>query len=591
MPIVVVGHVDHGKSTIVGRILADSGSLPDGKLEQVRELCARTSKPFEYAFLLDALKDERAQGITIDSARVFFKSPSRHYVIIDAPGHVEFLKNMITGAARAEAALLVVDAHEGVRENSRRHATMLSMLGIRHVAVIVNKLDLVGWSRDVYDGIVTEMTAFLARVDVEAAAFIPVSGREGVNLVTRGAETPWYEGPTVLEALDGFPAPVAPADMPFRMPVQDVYRFTKFGDDRRIVAGTVDTGVLRPGEHVVFYPSGKRTRVKTLEAFNRPPADRAEAGQAVGFTLEEQVYAMRGELAAKSGETPPLVSTRIRVNLFWLGRSPLVEHKDYVLRLGTARVPMRIERVEQVLDASNLSAQTRPQVERNEMADCVIKLNRAIAFDLRADLPQTGRFVIIDGYEIQGGGIVRESLPDREDWARTKVLLRNQKWEPSLVQPQRRAERFSQRPVVVLVTGERDIDRKGLAKQLEAHLFNAGRNVYFLGMANMLYGVDADIDRTATNRGEHFRRLGELANLMLDAGVLLIVSAAELTQEDLEIVKVSVPAERIVTVWVGSAVTTDIAADLVVAQQAPDQGGIDVIETLLQDRGVIFRPW
>lgn len=591
MPIVVVGHVDHGKSTIVGRILADSGSLPDGKLEQVRELCARTSKPFEYAFLLDALKDERAQGITIDSARVFFKSQSRHYVIIDAPGHVEFLKNMITGAARAEAALLVVDAHEGVRENSRRHATMLSMLGIRHVAVIVNKLDLVGWSRDVYDAIVREMTAFMARVDVTAAAFIPVSGREGVNLVSRGAETPWYDGPTVLEALDAFPEPVAPAEMPFRMPVQDVYRFTKFGDDRRIVAGTVDTGTLRPGEHVVFYPSGKRTRVKTIEGFNRAPADRAEAGQAVGFTLEEQVYAMRGELAAKSGETPPLVSTRMRVNLFWLGRSPLVEHKEYVLRLGTARVPMRVERVEQVLDASNLSAQTRQQVERNEMADCVIKLNRAIAFDLRADLPQTGRFVVIDGYEIQGGGIVREALPDREDWARTKVLLRNQKWEPSLVQPQKRAERFSQRPVVVLVTGEREIDRKGLAKQLEAHLFAAGRNVYFLGMANMLYGVDADIDRSAPNRGEHFRRLGELANLMLDAGVLLIVSAAELTQDDLEIVKVSVPAERIVTVWVGSSVTTDIATDLVVSQQAPDQSAIEVIETLLQDRGVIFRPW
>jgi bifunctional enzyme CysN/CysC len=591
MPIVVVGHVDHGKSTIVGRILADSGSLPEGKLQQVRDLCERTSKPFEYAFLLDALKDERAQGITIDSARVFFKSAARPYVIIDAPGHVEFLKNMVTGAARAEAALLVVDAREGVRENSRRHATMLSMLGIRHVAVLVNKMDLVDWSREAFDAITTEMSAFLARVDVEAAAFVPISGRDGVNLVARGGDTPWYDGPTVLDVLDGFPDPVAPTAMPFRMPVQDVYRFTKFGDDRRIVAGTIDTGTLRAGEHVVFYPSGKRTRVKTLEGFHRPPTDVAHAGESVGFTLDEQVYATRGELAALSGETPPLVSTRMRVSLFWLGRQPLVEQKDYVLRLGTARVPMRVERIEHVLDASDLSTGTRSKVERNEMADCVLKLKRAVAFDLRADLPQTGRFVIIDAYEIQGGGIVREALPDREDWARSKVMLRNQKWESSLVPAERRAERFSQRPMLLVVTGERDIDRKGLAKDLEAHLFGAGRNVYFVGMANMLYGVDADIDRSAANRAEHFRRLGELAHLMLDAGVLLIVSAAELTQDDLEIVKVSVPAERIATIWVGPDVTTDIACDLVVPSTAADQGAIEVIETMLQDRGVIFRPW
>jgi bifunctional enzyme CysN/CysC len=591
MPIVVVGHVDHGKSTIVGRLLADSGSLPEGKLDQVRELCARTSKPFEYAFLLDALKDERAQGITIDSARVFFKSPSRHYVIIDAPGHIEFLKNMVTGAARAEAALLVVDAREGIRENSRRHATMLSMLGVRDVAVLVNKMDLVGWSRPAFEAIVAEMSAFLARVNVSAAAFLPVSGREGANLVSRSNDTPWYDGPTVLSVLDGFPDPVPPADMPFRMPVQDVYRFTKFGDDRRIVAGTIDSGTLTPGEHVVFYPSGKRTRVKTLEAFNRPPRERAEAGEAIGFTLDEQIYATRGELAVRTGDPAPLVSTRMRVTLFWLGRSPLVEHKDYALRLGTARVPMRVERIERVVDASNLEASTRSQVQRNEMADCVLKLKRAIAFDLRADLPQTGRFVIIDGYEIQGGGTVRESLPDREEWARSKVLLRNEKWESSLIAPQRRAERFSQRPAVLFITGERDIDRKGLAKQLEAHLFAAGRNVYFLGMANVLYGVDADIDRTAPNRAEHFRRLGELANLMIDAGILLIVSAAQLTQDDLEIVKVGVPADRIITIWVGAAVTTDIACDLVLPGSGGEQSAIDVIEATLQDRGVIYRPW
>ena len=204
MNIVIGGHVDHGKSTVVGRLLADTGSLPEGKLEAVKALCERTAKPFEYAFLLDALKDEQSQGITIDAARVFFQTEKRHYIIIDAPGHIEFLKNMITGASRAEAALLVIDAKEGVQENSRRHGYMMSMLGIRQLAVLVNKMDLVGYSQAHFDGIVREYSEFLARIGVHPACFIPAAGREGDNIAARSAAMPWYRGPTVLEALDQF---------------------------------------------------------------------------------------------------------------------------------------------------------------------------------------------------------------------------------------------------------------------------------------------------------------------------------------------------------------------------------------------------
>lgn len=589
MPIVVVGHVDHGKSTVVGRILADSGSLPDGKLAQVRELCARTSKPFEYAFLLDALADERDQGITIDAARVFFKSASRAYVIIDAPGHVEFLKNMVTGASRADAALLVVDAREGVQENSRRHATMLAMLGVRQVAVLVNKMDLVGWSQPAFDAIVSELQEFMARVHIQASAFVPVSGREGVNLVTRSGATPWYAGPTVLEVLDAFAAPLAPAAAPFRMAVQDVYRFTKFDDDRRIVAGTIDSGTLRVGDEVVFYPAGKRARVQSLERFNRPAPAAAAAGEAAGFTLDPQIYITRGDLAARAGEPPPRVATRLRVNLFWLGRAPLVPHKDYVLRLGAARVPMRVERVEQVLDASTLGTAERAEVARNEVADCVLLLGRPIACDVHADHATTGRFVIVDDDEIRGGGIVREALPDSDAEARHKVLVRNLKWEHSLIAPERREARFAQRPTLLFVTGDRDRDRKGLAKALEEQLFAAGRNVYFLGMGNVLYGVDADLDRTGTHRQEHFRRLGEIANLMLDAGVLLVVSVAALGQDELEIVRMSVPAERILTVWVGPPAAGGVACDLLWPDTTPESGAVDAVLALLRARQVI-RP-
>jgi len=587
MPIVVVGHVDHGKSTVVGRILADSGSLPDGKLAQVRELCARTSKPFEYAFLLDALKDERDQGITIDAARVFFKSARRPYVIIDAPGHVEFLKNMVTGAARAEAALLVVDAREGVQENSRRHATMLTMLGVRQVAVLVNKMDLVEWSQAAFDAVVTEMRDFMARVQLQPAAFVPVSGREGANLVTRSDATPWYGGPTVLEVLDGFAAPLAPAAAPFRMPVQDVYRFTNFSDDRRIVAGAIDSGTLRVGDDLVFYPSGKRARVQSLERFNRPAPASATAGEAAGVTLDPQIYVTRGDLAARAGESPPQVATRLRVNLFWLGRAPLVPHKDYVLRLGAARVPMRVERVEQVLDAATLGTADRAEVARHEVADCVFALGRPVAFDVHADHATTGRFVVIDDYEIRGGGIVREALPDADDEARHKVLVRNLKWEHSLIAPERREARFAQQPTLLFVTGDRDRDRKGLAKALEEQLFAAGRNVYFLGMGNVLYGVDADLDRTGPNRQEHFRRLGEIANLMLDAGVLLVVSVADLGQDDLEIVQMSVPPERILTVWVGQPATAGVACDLLWPDTTRESGAVDAVVALLRARQVI----
>ncbi|HEY7683424.1 MAG TPA: GTP-binding protein [Gemmatimonadales bacterium] len=592
MQIVIGGHVDHGKSTVVGRLLADTGSLPEGKLDQVKERCRRTARPFEYAFLLDALKDEQAQGITIDAARVFFKTARRHYIIIDAPGHIEFLKNMVTGASRAEAALLVIDAGEGVQENSRRHGYLMSMLGVRQMAVLVNKMDLAGYDQSRFDAIVREYRGFLDRIGVHPASFIPAAGREGDNIASRSAAMPWYEGPTVLEALDRFVAERPAPDQPFRLPVQDVYKFTAQGDDRRIIAGTVETGVLHPGDEVVFYPSGKKGRVRSLEAFNRPPLSEARAGEAAGFTLFEQIYVTRGELAALSGQPKPEVTTRLHVNLFWLGKQALVKKKDYALRLGTARVPCRVEEIHRVVDASSLQAsESKDRVDRHEVAECTLVLNRAVAFDTADRLAATSRFVLVDDYEIRGGGIVREALPDRQSDMREKVMLRNLKWEPSIIPPDRRAEKYSQKASLLLITGARDADRKALGKALEARLFEDGRVVYFLGMGNVVYGVDADIERKAENRGEHFRRLGEVANILLDAGALLIVTAQELTQQDLEVVRTAVDPDRIEVVWVGERVTTDLACDLVLGDDETGTEGVDRIKRLLQDKGVLFRPW
>ena len=276
MNIVIAGHVDHGKSTIIGRLLADTGSLPEGKIEQVKENCRRNSRPFEYAFLLDALKDEQSQGITIDSARVFFSSDKRDYIIIDAPGHIDFLKNMITGASRAEAALLVIVADEGIQENSRRHGYMLSLLGIKQLAVLVNKMDIAGYSREVFESVKEQYTKFLSEIGLEGS-FIPVSGTAGDNIIQNSEAMAWHTGPTVLSTLDGFGKEASPVEKPFRMPVQDIYKFTRAGDTRRIVAGTIETGQIQVGDEVVFYPSGKKSTVKTIEAFNRPEQHIASA--------------------------------------------------------------------------------------------------------------------------------------------------------------------------------------------------------------------------------------------------------------------------------------------------------------------------
>lgn len=584
MNIVIVGHVDHGKSTVIGRLLADTHSLPEGKLEQVKETCRRNAKPFEYAFLLDALKDERSQGITIDSARCFFQTDARNYIIIDAPGHIEFLKNMITGAARAEAALLVIDAHEGVQENSRRHGYMLSMLGINQVCVLVNKMDLTGYSERAFRKIERQYRRFLKKINVEPVCFIPISAMEGENIANHSARMPWFNGMNVLEVLDSFKNETAQEDKPFRMPVQDVYKFTLNGDSRRIIAGTIETGKISVGDEVVFYPSGKRSVVKTIEAFNREPQTSATAGWSCGFTVSEQIYVKRGEMACLAKELQPKVTGRMLVNLFWLGKKPLEKNKTYFLKLGTIKVGMQLEEIHSVLDASNLDSRKKEQVDRHEVAECVLSLDRHIAFDLMSDIAATSRFVIVDEYEISGGGIVMQEMEDQTSWVRDKVLMRNFKWVGSDISSESRAERYNQKAALVLITGEKASPRKEIAKLVEKQLFDDGRFVYYLGIGGLMYGLDADIidiNMVPLNRKEHIRRLAEVAHIMMDAGMILIVSAVELNAADLDVIKTSIPTELISVVWVGNGPTTDIPVRMHLPQTDNQEACVTAIRSLL----------
>lgn len=591
MNIVIVGHVDHGKSTLMGRLLADTGSLPEGKLEQVKETCRRNSKPFEYAFLLDALKDEQSQGITIDTARCFFKTEKRDYIILDAPGHIEFLKNMITGASRAQAALLMIDAKEGVQENSRRHAYMLSMLGIQQIAVVINKMDLVDYSQEAYEKVKNEYLEFLKQINITPKFVLPVSSFQGDNIVKQSDKMPWYDGMCILEVLDAFECEEEHDKQPFRMPVQDVYKFTRNGDDRRIVAGTIETGTIRPGQEVIFYPSGKKSHINKIESFNTDPIQEGKPGMAIGFTMKEQIYITRGEMMAIAGEPQPKTASRISANIFWLGKKDFVPGRLYFLKIGGEKVRVEVEEVKGVIDSSNLSStDTKQAVEKHEVAEVILKTDKPIAFDTVKESAGTSRFVIVDNYEIAGGGIITEALEDEESDIRSSAMLRNYKWETGEISLESRIEHYAQRPELIVLTGEKNTGKKDLAKALEKSLLDSGRYVYYMGIVSYLYGVGADTKSGGDeDHKEQIRRFAEVANLMLDAGMILIVTATKLTESDRKIMKAVIQKEMDVF-WIGDEVSTDIKMDMRLKDSEFDyEKNIRKIRTLLKDKGILFR--
>jgi bifunctional enzyme CysN/CysC len=402
----------------------------------------------------------------------------------------------------------------------------------------------------------------------------------------------WYEGPTVLEQFDLFEKEKDLDDHPFRMPVQDVYKFTRFNDKRRIIAGNIETGTLQVGDDIVFYPSGKHSKVKSIEAFNRNGITRVTSSYATGFTLEEQIYVQRGEIAAKLSEIKPKVSSRLKVNLFWLGKKPLSTKKSYIFKLGTARVPMHVEEVVRVIDASNLSASAmKESVGQHEVAECVLKLAKSICFDTVEDIPKTSRFVIVDEYEIRGGGIIRSALEEKTTTVRQNVVARNYNWQTSHITPEKRAERYNQRAAVLLVTGKEGARKQNLAKYLEEQLFHEGKLVYFLGIGNLLSGVNADIKEKLGKHKEHIRRLAELTHIFLDSGMILVVAADELTQDDLQLIKLSVSPDRIETVWVGDEITTDINFDLHVPSDEDTVESVERIKEMLKENRIIFSPY
>jgi bifunctional enzyme CysN/CysC len=516
--IVFVGHVDHGKSTLIGRILEMTGSLPEGKIEALRASCEAQGRRFEYAYLLDALAEEQQQNITIDTTQIQFRSARRDYVIIDAPGHQEFLKNMITGAASADAAVVVIAADEGVREQSRRHGRLLSLLGIQQVLVAVNKMDLIDYAEEPFRQIEKDYSAFLHNLDLAPRAFIPISSSTGAN-VTSGSEgsLPWFTGMNLLQAIDGFEETQSTENQPLRFPIQDIYR----KENRRIFAGRIESGTLRVGDQLLFSPHNKTGRVVTIERWAAAPTGSARAGESVGITLRDHIFIERGHVASHENDAP-IESNRVHARVFWIGAEPLRVGARYRLKLVTQDVECHVVSVGKVIDAATLDSvpADRAELRINEVAEITLQTRAPLVLDNHDRVPSLGRFVLADRNNLVGGGIVFGAVYTN----RKEIKSENIFWSESEITAERRAVRNQHRGAVVWLTGLSGAGKSTIARGLEKELFRRSMHTYVLDGDNLRHGLNANLGFAPEDRAENIRRVSEVAKLMADAGMVVITS-------------------------------------------------------------------
>lgn len=520
--IVIVGHVDHGKSTLVGRLLHETGSLPEGKLEMLKAVSARRGMPFEWSFLLDALQTERDQGITIDTTQIRFRTNAREVVLIDAPGHAEFLRNMITGASQADAAVLIIDAAEGVRDQTRRHGYLLHLLGIRQVAIVINKMDRVEFSRERYQEISDEISAHLNGLGVTPTAVIPVSARDGDGVAEHTPRIGWYAGPTVVEALDQL-TPARPMDeLPLRLPIQAVYKF----DDRRIVAGRVESGALKTGDEIVIMPAGKIAKIKSVEGWPATPVSTPQgAGRSVGITLDRELFLERGDVIAHSSVSVR-DTRRLKARIFWLHDAPVTAGITMLVRLGTMESRATVVAIENAVDPGELSSVGTKSIGRNHVGEIDISLAHPVAADTYADNPRTGRLVIEVNGRIAGGGLVLSVDAGSRGVPVDIVPVE------SALRADERSARFRHHGAVVWLTGLPASGKSTLARALERRLFSRGGSPILLDGDTLRAGLNGDLGFAPQDRTENIRRLAEVATHLARNGHVAIVAAVSPSLED-----------------------------------------------------------
>lgn len=529
--IVVVGHVDHGKSTLLGRILLDTGKIPAEKIEAVKKTCIEKGVQFEPAFFFDALQEEQEQGISIDTTRVNFDFQNHRFLLIDAPGHIEFLKNMTSGASEAEQGILVVDSVEGIRAQTARHLKILAILGIREVIIVVNKLDKIGYDKDAFNKLATDLNDLAEQETLRCLNVVPISALNGENIVSGSDNMPWYSGAPLLHQLIKLKEETLDFNTgsdPFRMVLQDVYKF----NDKRYFAGRVMSGEITTGVEVFFSPSGKESRVDSIEVFPQGDIGYAKKGDSVSICLAEQIFVERGEVISFKAQSPE-VETEFLAKIVWLSAEAFQSDQQYLLKIGTNEVKCDLT----ILNGRTGAAGTMTGIttlNNGDFADVRIKAERPIAFDRTFGNANLNKLVICSKYDTVAAGVVNPKSAHKKD---APVVDPNVVFEEGYVERWMREEKNGHPGTVLWLTGLSGAGKSTLAKALEYYLFERNLKVVVLDGDNMRTGLCADLGFSPEDRSENIRRISQVAKLFLDSGFITVVACISPYEQDREVAR------------------------------------------------------
>ena len=511
---ITCGSVDDGKSTLIGRLLYDAKLLYEDQLEKLEtesKKIGTQGEKIDFALLVDGLAAEREQGITIDVAYRFFSTEKRKFIVADTPGHEQYTRNMATGASTADLAILLVDARQGVLPQTRRHSYICSLLGIRHVVVAVNKMDLVGYSKSTFEEIEADYRAFAEPLGFDDIVCIPISALEGDNIATKSAATPWHAGPALLPYLETVDVTADDAGLPFRLPVQWVNRPNH---EFRGFSGVVASGAVRPGDDIVVVPSGKRSRVRSIAAMD---GDLPAAGpqRSVTLTLEDEIDISRGDVIC-AGAAPAQQTDQFAAHLIWMHEDALFPGRQYLMKTANRTVPATITELKHKVNVNTLDHQSGKTLELNEVGFCNVSTAAPIAFDPYTENKSTGSFILIDKRTntTVGAGLIAFSLR-RAD---------NVHWQDLDVDKTAGAAIKHQRPCMLWFTGLSGAGKSTVANLVEKRLTDLGRHTYTLDGDNVRHGLNKDLGFTDADRVENIRRVAETAKLMVDAGLIVLVS-------------------------------------------------------------------
>ena len=506
------GSVDDGKSTLIGRLLYDSKSIFVDQYEAVERVSKQRGDDYvDLALLTDGLRAEREQGITIDVAYRFFSTDRRKFIVADTPGHEQYTRNMVTGASTADVAVILIDARKGVLTQTRRHSYIVSLLGIKHVVLAINKMDLVGYSQQIFDTIVTEYREFAAQIGLDDIVPVPLSALRGDNMLERSSNTPWYEGPTLMSYLETVAIEDDVQQRPFRLPVQWVNRPNQ---DFRGFAGTIASGAIRKGEAIRVLPSGRTSTVARIVTQDGD-LDEAVAGQSITLTLADEIDISRGDVIATS-EAPPAVADQFQATIIWMHDEPMLPGRPYLIKLGARVVTGSITAPKYKVNVNTLEHLAAKQLELNEIGVCNLSLDRPVAFDPYTENRETGGFILFDkiSNDTVGAGLLSFALRRAE----------NIHWQALDVNKPARAALKGQRACVLWFTGLSGAGKSTVANLVEKRLHSMGRHTYTLDGDNVRHGLNKDLGFTDADRVENIRRVAEVSKLMVDAGLIVLVS-------------------------------------------------------------------